>query len=56
LCEHLKPFARHRRVENAEAGDVTTGVRQIRDKALADRIGDSDEYYRDRACLPVQRL
>ena len=56
LRQHPQPFAGHRRVVIAEAGDVAAGARQARDEALADRIGDEREHDRDRACLPPQRL
>ena len=56
LRQHLRPFPGHRRVENAEAGDVAARARQILDEALANRVDYKPENDRDRTGLMPQRL
>jgi hypothetical protein len=43
LLERLQPLAAHRRLEIREACDIAAGLRQARDKAAADGIGDVNE-------------
>jgi hypothetical protein len=46
LLEHFRPLADHRRFEIGEAGNVPARMRQVRNKAGADWIGNLHEHDR----------
>jgi hypothetical protein len=54
LGQQAQPFARHRRVEAAEAGDIASGLLQVSNELLADRIDDVRKDDRDRLGLLLQ--
>ena len=54
LLEHRQPLADDARLEVQHAGEIAARPRHARNEACADRIGDIDEYDRDRAALPLQ--
>src|SRR4051794_37035571 len=51
LLEKTKPFARKRRFEQREAGDITAGTRQARHISGANPVGCADEHNRNSAGL-----
>src|SRR6266508_3012965 len=55
LFEQGQPFSGDAFFVEHEAGDIAARVRQTRNQARAERVGDVDEYDRNRAALPLQR-
>ena len=51
LLENPKPFARKRRFEQREAGDIAAGTRQARHISGADGVRCADEHNRNSAGL-----
>ena len=49
LLEQVEPFAADRELVHAEAGEVAAGLRQARNEALRNRIGDLHEHDRNGA-------
>jgi hypothetical protein len=50
LLEQLQPLASHRGLHSDETGDVSSRLREARDEAAADRIGNERENDGDGAC------
>jgi hypothetical protein len=56
LRQQFHPFAGNRWGVIAEPSDVTAGMGQARDKALADWVSDDHKYERDRLRSSPQRV